>query len=838
MPAYDHRKIEAKWQKKWREERVYEPDLDGAKKPFYNLMMFPYPSAEGLHVGNMYAFTGSDIHGRMRRMQGYDVFEPIGLDGFGMHSENYALKIGAHPMDQAKVSEKRFYEQLAAIGNGFAWEERLQTYDPEYYRWTQWIFVQMWKNGLAYRKKQEVNWCPSCKTVLSDEQAEGGKCERCGTEVVKKALEQWFFRITHYAERLLKNLEVLDWSEKVKIAQKNWIGKKEGIEITYPIVDTNETVSVFTTRPDTNFGATFVVVAPENELASRIVLPEHQKEVAEYIVRAKHRTDEERIQEGRKKTGAFTGRYALNHLTGRKMPIWVSDFVLASFGTGSVVGVPGHDRRDFEFAKEFNIEIVRVVVGGDGDVSPIDRPEQVQEEEGKMINSSFLDGMDIHAATKAVMDHIEKQGWGKRVVQYRLRDWLISRQRYWGPPIPMVFCDTCAANKKGEQKEMPGWYAVPETDLPVKLPYVKDFQPRGTGVSPLATVKDFYETKCPGCGGPARRETDIIDNFVDSAWYYLRYLDPKNDNAAFNRTRLEKWLPHETGDATRLYTGGAEHAVLHLLYVRFVAMALYDRGFVASEEPFKKFRAHGLLIKEGAKMSKSKGNVVNPDEYISNFGADTLRMYLMFLAPFEEGGDFRDSSILGIERFLKRVWAYATEDIRTEASRARVGADAGVATPIKMPLLHKTVKKVSDDIATLHYNTAVSALMILLHALEEAKEDAQDTRENFDIFLKLLAPFAPHITEEIWREVLGHATSVHREPWPHYDLGLIVEETVMLIIQVNGKVRDAISADPSSLTKETAKALALQSKKVQNALGGKTPQKVIYVDKKLVNFVL
>ena len=811
---YEPNDIEPKWQKKWLEERIYEPDLDGAKKPFYNLMMFPYPSAEGLHVGNMYAFTGSDIYGRMKRMQGYDVFEPIGLDGFGIHSENYAIKVGTHPAEQAKKSEKHFYEQLQKIGNGFAWEEREETYKPEYYRWTQWIFLQMWKHNLAYRKRQSVNWCPKDQTVLSDEQVENGKCERCGTAVVKKELEQWSFRITKYADQLLDNLDTLDWSERVKVAQKNWIGKKKGIEISYPIDGTDESMTVFTTRPDTNFGATFVVIAPEHPLVGRITLPEQKNEIDAYVAAAMAKDDAERVAEGRKKTGAFTGRYAVNHLTGKKMPIWVSDFVLANFGTGAVVGVPGHDLRDFEFATQFKIEITRVVTGADGDISPIVRAEQVQEEEGKMINSGFLDGMNIHDATAVIMDHIEQHGWGKRVTTFRLRDWIISRQRYWGPPIPMVFCEQCAKAGKGEHEDMPGWYAVDEKDLPVMLPYVENFRPTGSGVSPLAADKDFYETACPACGAAARRETDVSDTFLDSAWYYLRYLDIHNEKSALNDARVKHWLP------ASLYTGGAEHSVLHLLYVRFVAMALHDAGLLDFEEPFTKFRAHGLIIKDGAKMSKSKGNIINPDEYITNFGADTLRMCLMFLAPFEQGGDFRDSGVLGIERFLKRIWNLSQKEFS-----ASTGTDGA--------LLHRTIKKVTEDIEDLHYNTAISALMILLNGFEEGGA----AKEDFAVFAKLLAPFAPHMAEEIWRGTFGHATSIHRESWPAYDPKFLAEDAVTIVLQVNGKMRDTISMDPS-VTEAAAKEAALANEKMKRAIGSAVPKRIIYVDKKLVNIVI
>jgi leucyl-tRNA synthetase len=948
---YDHQKIERKWQKRWLEERTYEPDLDApseasvkesdAAKPFYNLMMFPYPSAEGLHVGNMYAFTGSDIYGRYKRMQGNDVFEPIGLDGFGIHSENYAMKIGAHPADQAKISEKRFYEQLQKIGNGFAWEERLETYDPEYYRWTQWIFVQMWKHGLAYRKKQLVNWCPKDLTVLADEQVEAGRCERCGTEVVKKDLEQWSFRITNYADRLLKNLETLDWSENVKIAQKNWIGKSEGAEISFLLEfkknpKDNERrgpngerahINIFTTRPDTLFGATYLVLSPEHPWVALAADDSHdvllnKDEVKAYIESVKSKSESERVTEGAEKSGVeIKGVKAINPATQDEIPIWVADYVLGSYGTGAIMAVPAHDKRDFEFAKKFNlpvnqviqknvlfaksylmgaskisdgeleqsgIRIARKLDNGDREVEipsevlpkyeklirenldsgfwneyignetvflfkfdngNVDRisllPETagkinalaekfaktafaspwqmlaenhwykdviVHTEYGKLINSGKFDGMDSEAAKWDITKFVG----GERKTQFRVRDWLISRQRYWGPPIPMVFCEACAAIDKGEQKEMPGWYAVPENELPVVLPYVKDFRPTGSGVSPLATDKKFYETKCPGCGAAARRETDVSDTFLDSAWYYLRYLDPKKDTSAFNDSRIKKWLPAE------MYIGGAEHSVLHLLYVRFVAMALHAWGFVDFEEPFKKFRAHGLVIKDGAKMSKSKGNVINPDDYIANFGADTLRMYLMFMAPFEDGGDFRDQAILGVARFLERVWKFVESRIQNpEFSKG------------KNALLHKTIKKVGEDIVSLHYNTAISALMICLRGMEANPA----SKEEFEIFLKLLAPFAPFMTEEIWRETLGHKTSIHHATWPQYDSSIIKEVTVTLALQINSRTRGAISA-PSDVSVADAQALALANESVRTHLAGRTPKKIIYVPGKLVNIVV
>ncbi len=820
MPSYEPQKIEKKWQKKWLEEKIYEPDLDKAKKPFYSLMMFPYPSAEGLHVGNMYAFTGNDIYGRMKRMQGYDVFEPIGLDGFGIHSENYSLKIGAHPMDQAKVSEERFYKQLHAIGNGFAWDEHLETYDPEYYRWTQWIFVQMFKNGLAYRKKQEVNWCPKDQTVLADEQVEAGRCERCGTEVIKKELEQWFFKITEYAERLLKNLTALDWSERVKIAQKNWIGKSEGLIEKWKVDGMDLTLETFTTWPHTTFGATFLVIAPEHPVIAALVKEtDYEAGAKEFIDAVKRKRIEDRESADKEKEGFFTGRYAINPLNGRKVPLYIANFAVMNYGTGIVKCTPTHDERDFEFAKKYDLPMILVVKPKDRALDVATMKEAYRDPGVMTEAAGKFAGLPDDEAREKIAEYSIQNAHARRAVQYRLRDWLISRQRYWGPPIPMIHCDACAALGKGEREEMPGWYAVPEKELPVTLPRIKNFRPTGSGVSPLAAERSFYEVKCPGCGGKARRETDVSDTFLDSAWYYLRYLDVNDDKEALNQKRIGRWLP------AGLYTGGAEHSVLHLLYVRFVAMALHDWGLVPFEEPFKKFRAHGLLIKDGAKMSKSKGNVINPDEYIANFGADTLRMYLMFLAPFEQGGDFRDEAVLGIERFLKRVWQLKPDASPSERSSSESTTKSG--------MMQRTIKKVTEDIERLHYNTAVSSLMVLLRALEE--EGA--TREDLEVFLKLLAPLAPHITEEMWREALGHKSSIHREPWPDYDPALIKEDMITLVLQVNGKVRDTLTAR-ATINEEAAKELALASEKVKAALGGKKPKRIIYVEKKLVNIVL
>lgn len=806
---YDFKKIESRWQKAWQKEGVYQPNLKSAKKPFYNLMMFPYPSAEGLHVGNMYAFTGSDVYGRLKRMQGQDVFEPIGLDGFGIHSENYALKVGTHPMEQAAVSEKRFYKQLEKIGNGFAWRNRLETYDPDYYRWTQWVFIQLWKKGLAYRKKQTVNWCPSCKTVLADEQVEGGKCERCSSAVEQRDLEQWFFRITKYADRLLKNLDQMDWSEKIKIAQRNWIGKSEGASLKFKIQNSkfeiNE-VEVFTTRPDTLFGVTFLVISPElarDWMKSGWSAGEEAKKYVKQALLT--RVTEEEIGQ-KEKTGVASGLFAINPANQEKIPVWISDYVLAGYGTGAIMAVPAHDERDFEFAKKYKLPIREVVSGG--------KPGELWEGSGRVVNSGKFNGMDSESAKWAIAEFVS----GEKKENFRLRDWLISRQRYWGAPIPMVRCEACAKAGKGEQKDMPGWYAVKESDLPVKLPKVKNFRPTGTGESPLASDKKFYETKCPHCKGKARRETDVSDTFLDSAWYYLRYPSVGEKKSPWKKELLKNWFPVD------MYIGGAEHSVLHLLYVRFVAMALKDMKLVNFEEPFKKFRAHGLLIKDGAKMSKSKGNVVNPDEYIERFGADSLRTYLMFLAPFEQGGDFRDQSMLGVVRFLERVWKFFDREISKKPAK----------NPELSRLTHQSIRKVTDDLENLRYNTAISSLMIMLNGFEA--QPASVGRPEVEIFLKLLAPFAPHLTEEIWRS-LGNKKSIHLSSWPKAEAKFLKVEEVDLVVQIMGKFKGTVRI-PAGATQDAAERLVRDLPKLEEWLGGRKVRKVIFVPGKVINFVL
>ncbi len=864
MPLYDHTEVEEKWQKAWRQTKLDSPNISKATKPFYNLMMFPYPSAEGLHVGNMYAVTGSDIYGRFKRMLGYDVFEPIGLDGFGIHSENFALKIGRHPMDHAVVTEKKFYDQLHKIGAMFDWDRTLETYDPGYYRWTQWLFVQMFKRGLAYRRKASVNWCPSDKTVLADEQVIDGKCERCGNIVEKRLLEQWFFKITAYAEKLLRNLSSLDWSEKIKVAQTNWIGKKEGMNITYDVVDENGKnvgdVTCFTTRPDTNFGATFVVLAPEHPFINKVlevIKKEERVKLTQYIEAAKVKMESVRIAEGQTKTGVFTHLFCINQLTGRRMPLYVSDFVLASVGTGAVVGVPGHDKRDFAFAIQFDIPIIRVVKGADADISDISRADQVQEEAGILMNSGFLDGMDIHKATEKIMDYMEKKGWGVRVTTYHLRDWLISRQRYWGPPIPMIFCKKCASEGKGERKDMPGWYAVPESDLPVLLPRIEDYKPGDDGVAPLAKHKEFYETTCPGCRGKAVRETDVSDTFLDSSWYFLRYPSVGLDSVVIpakagigigfkgNQTQIpdqvgddkqklpwdpaitKKWLP------VSLYTGGAEHSVLHLMYARFVTMALHDWGYVDFEEPFTRFYAHGLVIKDGAKMSKSKGNVVNPDEYIKLYGSDALRLYLMFMGPFDQGGDFRDTAMEGMSRWVGRIWRMAQASVSKQSQTSSAAISSA---------LEKAIRRVGDDLEKRRYNTAIAGLMEWTNGVSD--EQTTVGIDDLKKFICILAPLAPHCAEELWQQVNGYkefkpSQSVHLQPWPKSDTSKILREDVTIAIQVNGKLRDTITvAAGSASIQKDIETEAKNRENIKKYLAGKAVKKIIFVPGRLINFVM
>jgi leucyl-tRNA synthetase len=912
VKKFDHKIVEGKWRVYWEKNKHYSPDINISGKVFYNLWMFPYPSAEGLHAGHAFASTGSDVFGRFMRMSGFNVFQPIGYDSFGIHSENFALKTGVHPKSLIEKTVKRYGLQLRSVGLGYDWTKTVTTSDIDYYIWTQWLFLKLFKAGLVYRKKSFLNFCPSCKTVLADEQvmspSQAGKdpkdkkghkiketigmqvCERCGTLVEKKEMDQWHFRITDYSDRLLSGLEKIDWPEKIKTAQRNWIGKKEGINIKYPVVDKDGnvdnpglTIACWTSRPDTNFGATFVVVSPEHHDVEKFITDEHKKQFLEYVNAYKSISKEDRIAQGREKTGVFTGSYALNELSGHKMPIWVADFVLTDVGTGAVVGVPGHDLRDFEFATKYGLEIKRVVIGEDGDATAIKEKEQVLEDGGKIINSEFLNGMDIHKATQKMIAYLEDKGMGSKKTYYHLRDWTISRQRYWGTPIPMIYCENCAKNEQGwfikesGEKEISkkdfgssvaetlrdnkllranqsdweynGWW--PDENLPIKLPEITDFEPEGQGKGPLAKHPEFYKTKCPNCTADAVRETDVMDTFVDSSWYFLRYPSvglKTAEKEPFDPEITKKWLPVD------LYFGGAEHALLHLMYSRFVTMVLNDLGYLEFDEPFPKFYAHGLMIKDGAKMSKSRGNVVNPDKYIEKFGSDTMRLYLMFMGPMDGYPDFRDTGIEGMRKFVDRVWG-----LFENLEKIEVGG-----VPLKRSLevkKHQTIKKVTEDIKAFKYNTAIASLMEYVNLLKNIcekrgsdliktglqkstpKKDPDWIDALRDLVL-LLAPFTPHMSEEIYHTFFvqeggkNKLKSVHFHPWPKYDPKLLADETKTIAVQVNGKLRDTLILDANiAVVKDEVESKARKSEKVAKWMVGENVTKVIFVPGKLINFV-
>lgn len=978
MGKYNPIKIEKKWQRIWDKEKLYRPDLDKARRPFYNLMMFPYPSAEGLHVGNMYAFVHSDTYGRYMRMKGYDVFEPIGLDGFGIHSENYAIKQGEHILDVSKRTEKHFYEQLKMIGNQYDWTRRLETYKSEYYKWTQWIFIQMFKKGLAYQAESYVNWCPSCRTVLSDEQVISGRCERCDSLVEKKLMKQWFFKITDYAERLLKNLDWINWSERTKTAQRNWIGKSEGAVIKFSICplfthsNFQFSIEVFTTRLDTIFGCTYCVLAPEHKLIRELKSEiENWEEVEKYILAAQKKSEIERTELEKEKTGVeLKGIKAINPFTNQEIPIFVADYVLAHYGTGAVMAVPAHDERDFEFADKYNLSIIQSIAPnyegykktlktlevlnkiydaakrenvkfwllgglacafyariiyreyGDLDLIVKDKEDmqkmvEILEElgfekdrekkltgkltnliyknkdgievdigvdlkefglkesdfeegikklngfevlvlsrryiknfkefqlknrgdgkhkldldylngkvfidDGVLVNSGEFTGLLSDEARGKMTNWLEKNGFGGKKVHYKLRDWCISRQRYWGPPIPMIYCQKCS------------WQPVPEKDLPVLLPETKDYLPRADGLAPLARNKKFWQTKCPKCGSQARRETDVSDTFLDSSWYFFRYIDVDNQRQPFDKLRARKWLPID------MYIGGHEHAVLHLLYSRFITMFFKDLELIDFEEPYKRFFAHGLLICEGAKMSKSKGNIVNPDEYIKRYGADAVRMYLMFLGDVVQGGDWRDLGMRGMFKFVNRIWGLLgkmTLHLRASEGSSRGKAEGSRHLVRDLSFVDKTIKKVGDDLERLSFNTAIARIMeyVNWYKENEAHFTKKQRKEVLEKLSLMLAPFASHLAEEIWQK-LGHKKSIFKESWPKYDPKLIKESVITLVIQVNGKLRDKIEV-LADISESDAKSAAFASQKIKKFLASQEPKKVIFVKGRLVNIVL
>ncbi|MDX1645959.1 MAG: leucine--tRNA ligase [Longimicrobiales bacterium] len=809
--GYDPSAIEEKWQRLWEERGINTFTLDelrDAEDPFYNLMMFPYPSAEGLHVGNIYAFTGADVHGRYQRLRGKDVFEPMGFDAFGIHSENFALKIGTHPMDLIPSNVKNFTRQLRRIGGMFDWNHAVDTTDPSYYKWTQWIFLQLFEAGLAERKEAPVNWCPSCMTVLANEQVIGGECERCGTPVEQRRIAQWFFKITDYAQRLLDNLDHIDWSETTLKAQRNWIGRSTGAQLHFPVVDedgrdTGRAIEVYTTRPDTVFGATYMVLSPEHPMVEEVTDDALRAPVYAYIDTAGKKDLVARQKVHKTKTGVPTGGHCRNPATGERIPIWIADYVLMEYGTGAIMAVPGHDERDFEFAREFDLPNRRVVAGPDEDA---DTPlQEAYVGPGRLVNSGPFDGMDTSESVEAVTAWAAENGWGEMKVNYRLHDWCISRQRYWGPPIPVVHCEVC------------GPVAVPEEDLPVVLPRVEDFKPDDTGISPLARVESWYRTECPGCGREARRETDVSDTFLDSSWYFLRYPSTDFDDRPLDAEITRKWLPVDT------YIGGNEHAVLHLLYSRFITMALKDLGHLDFEEPYDVFRAHGLIIREGAKMSKSRGNVIVPDPIIEEYGADTFRTYLMFLGPFDEGGDYRAQGIQGPFGFLHRLWDTVTS--------AREGEpDADVERKV-----HETIRQVTEQIPQLSYNTAIAALMECLNVIRAGGRTA--FRAEVEPLVVMVAPFAPHLAEELWERMGNEGSIFDGARWPEYDASKATRESVEMAVQVNGKLRATISVAKDASEDEVV-AIARTEENVARHLDGKEERRVVHVPGRLVNFVV
>jgi len=815
--AYEPSTVEEKWQSTWEEQgtnRFTAEGLREAENPFYNLMMFPYPSAEGLHVGNIYAFTGADVHGRYRRLLGHTVFEPIGFDAFGIHSENFAMKVGVHPMDLIPRNVANFTRQLRRIGGMFDWDHTVDTTSPDYYRWTQWVFLQLFKGGLAERKEAPVNWCPSCMTVLANEQVVGGLCERCDTAVEMRRIAQWFFKISDYAGRLLENLDGLDWSSTTKKAQQNWIGRSEGAELIFPVIPRtgaapeqgNAAVEVYTTRPDTIFGATYMVLSPEHPLVDQVTTEDRRSRVESYRLEASRTDLVSRQKTDKTKTGVFTGGYCRNPATGHPVPIWIADYVLMNYGTGAIMAVPGHDERDHEFAVKFGLPVVRVVAGPDQDArTPL--PEAYTGP-GTLVNSGGFDGMGVDEGKAAITAWLEEKGAGRLRVNYRLHDWCISRQRYWGPPIPIVYCDACGA------------IPVPEDQLPVVLPRLEDYKPDDSGVSPMARLEDWYRVPCPACGGEGRRETDVSDTFLDSSWYFLRYPSTDFDDRPFDPEITRRWLPVDC------YIGGNEHAVLHLMYSRFVTMALHDLGHLDFEEPYTRFRAHGLIIREGAKMSKSKGNVIVPDPIIERYGADTFRLYLMFLGPFEEGGDYRDEGIQGPWGFLKRLWdaVLPVEELRD-----------GPPDPEVEAKLHRTIKQVTEQLADLQYNTSIAAMMEYLNVVRTGGRQA--ARSEVEALVPMIAPFCPHMAEELW-ERLGHQGSVFDGAnWPSYDPEKTVAATLELAVQVNGKLRGTIVVE-AGVDRETAEAAARAEENVARHLDGVTMRKVVFVQDRLLNFVV
>jgi leucyl-tRNA synthetase len=821
---YLFQEIEPKWQKEWLEKEIGKTDNDPTKENFYALAMFPYPSGN-LHMGHVRNYSIVDVIARFKRMRGYNVLHPIGWDAFGLPAENAAIKNQKPPAEWTWKNIAKMRTQLIEMGISYDWDREIATCHPEYYRWTQWIFIEFYKRGLVYKKKAAVNWCPSCATVLANEQVIDGACERCETTVTKKDLEQWFFKITAYSEQLLNDLDKLPgWPEKVKVMQRNWIGRSEGVEVKFKVEGFTDQIEVYTTRIDTIFGASYVVLAPEHPLVVKLVKgTEYEKDVLAFIERIQGLNEIARTSVDAVKEGMFIGRYCLNPFNGEKIPIWIANYVLYEYGTGAVMGVPGHDERDFEFATKYNLPIVRVILEPGIDVADKDLPmESAYTGEGTMVNSEVYDGLDNWVAWQKMADKLEELKLGERKINYRLRDWLISRQRYWGAPIPMIYCEKC------------GTVPVPKEELPVLLPEDVVFK---TGKNPLTTTESFINTKCPECGGTAKRETDTMDTFMCSSWYFLRYCDPRNTSQAFDKEQVGKWMNVDQ------YVGGVEHAILHLLYSRFFTKALRDFGYLEVDEPFENLLTQGMVCMHGAKMSKSKGNIVTPEEIISKYGADTARLFILFAAPPERDLEWSDQGVEGCYRFLNRVWRLVSQEadfLRREQTRLDKEKTGSEAKKMRF-VIHNTIKRVTNDIENrFNFNTAISAIMELVNALYRYRDnkdlDGGVFKEGIETTLKLLAPFAPHITEELWHQI-GFENSIHLESWPQIDETALVEDKITIVLQVNGKIRDKVLV-PAAISKEELERLVLSSKKLEPYFNGKEVIKVITVPRKLVNVVV
>ena len=796
---YNHRAIEQKWQKIWDDEKAFAATDDYSKPKYYALVEFPYPSGQGLHVGHPRPYTALDIVARKRRMQGYNVLYPMGWDAFGLPTENYAIKNKIHPRIVTENNVKHFKQQLHSLGYSFDWDREINTTDPQYYKWTQWIFLKLFKEGLAYKSEMPINWCTSCKVGLANEEVVNGVCERCGSPVVRKVKSQWMLKITDYAEKLLEGLEDVDYIERVKVSQKNWIGKSQGAEVEFQVAGKEEKLTVYTTRPDTLFGATYMVVSPEHPMLDKYKEDiKNWDAIQDYREQAAKKSDFERSELAKEKTGvAIDGLSAINPVNEKEIPIWVSDYVLMSYGTGAIMAVPAHDTRDWEFAKKFDLPIIEVVAGG----------ENVQEEaytevaSGKLINSGFLDGLEVAEAKKKMIAFLEEKGIGKSKTNFKLRDWVFSRQRYWGEPIPIVKCEKC------------GYVPLPESELPLELPDVDSYMPTDNGESPLAAMTDWVNTTCPHCGGPAKRETDTMPQWAGSSWYFMRYCDPHNGDALASKEALDYWLPVDW------YNGGMEHTTLHLLYSRFWHRFLYDQGVVPTKEPYQKRTSHGMILGEnGEKMSKSRGNVVNPDDIVMDYGADTLRTYEMFIGAFDLSASWSENGVKGCRRFLDRVWKL--QEILVDGNEYRSAFETK---------MHQTIQKVSSDFENLKYNTAIAAMMSLLN---DFYKEGSINRAEFKTFLILLNPVAPHITEEIW-ENCGYEGRVYAQTWPEFDEAKTVEDTIELPVQINGKTRAVVTL-PADVDKDTA--IAAGKELIADKLTG-TIVKEIYVPGRIINIV-